>query len=277
MTTTLRPVGPERREPDGTRARTYTVCVNSRPVGGVELGTDRRYGPTVGRINALAIDAPDRGRGRGTVAALAAEEVLRQWGCTRVETAVPAAADHALRMAAALGYTERNRTMRLDLDGSPSGAHHPLPAGSTLRPLRDDEYDDWRAHEREGFIASLTSRGVPHEQALAHEASAYAYALPDGPATPGTELLVLEHEGTVVGHLWLRTTDPGWVFSIEVLAGHRGHGHGRALMLAAADRTRDAGARTLQLNVFAGNTPALTLYESLGFRPIDHHFHKPLL
>jgi len=274
MTTTLRPTGPERREADGARARTFTVCVNSRPVGGIELGTDRRYGPRVGRINALAVDEPDRRRGRGTVAALAAEEVLRQWGCTRVETSVPADAEYALRIAASLGYTERNQNMALTLDRA---AHpHPLPPGSVLRPLTEAEYGPWRDHEREGFIVGLTERGVPRDQAETHEATAFTAALPDGPATKGTSLLALEHDGVTVGHLWLRVTEPAWVFSVEVVAAHRGRGHGRTLMLAAENAAVDAGAATLLLNVFAGNTPAIRLYESLGYRTTDHHFAKPL-
>jgi GNAT superfamily N-acetyltransferase len=274
MTTTLRPTGPERRETDGTRARTFTVCVNSRPVGGIELGTDRRYGPSVGRINALVVDEPDRRRGRGTVAALAAEEVLRQWGCTRVETSVPADAEYGLRMAASLGYSELNRSMALALDSA--ARPHPLPPGSLLRPLTEAEYGPWRDHERESFIVGLIELGVPRDQAETHEATAFTAALPDGAATKGTALLALEHGGATVGHLWLRVTEPAWVFSVEVEAAHRGRGHGRTLMLAAENAAVAAGAETLLLNVFTGNTPAIGLYESLGYRATDHHFAKPL-
>jgi len=272
VTTTLRPSEPERCEADGSRRRTYAVCVNSRVVGGVRLSTDAVYGSQVGRIDALAVDESDRRRGRGTVAALAAEEVLRSWGCTRVEAVVPADAAYGLRMAASLGYGERNRNMSKPLGGTP----HPLPAGSTLRPLTAAEYEPWRDHEREGFIAELTQRGVPRDQAEAHEGAAFSAALPDGPDTEGSALLVLDHEGTAVGHLWLRFTEPAWVFSVEVVAAHRGQGYGRTLMRAAENVSHEAGARTIQLNVFAGNTTALRLYESLDYRVFQRHFAKPL-
>ena len=72
MTTTLRPAGPEERGPDGSRARDFTVCVNSRPVGAIRLATDERFGPAHGRIVSLAVDPPDRRRGRGCVAAAGA-------------------------------------------------------------------------------------------------------------------------------------------------------------------------------------------------------------
>lgn len=278
MTTTLRPAGPDLREPDGSRARDYTVCVNSRPVGSVRLSTDPRFGPGTGRIDDLAVDEPDRRRGRGTVAALAAEEVLRLWGCTRVETSVPAGSEYGLTLAATLGYVERNRNMSKPLDGPA----HALPPGCVLRPITEAEYEPWRVHEAEGFIVEMTDRGVPRDQAEAREASAFQRALPQGLATPGTTLQVLEHEGGTAGWLWLRLYDPadrqapGWVLSIEVDAAHRGRGHGRTLMLAAEDACRAAGTTALGLNVFAGNTPALRLYESLDYRTIERHLYKPL-
>lgn len=278
MTTTLRPARPVREEADGSRSALYTVCVNSRPVGAVTLSTHRRHGPAVGRINALAIDEPERHRGRGTVAALAAEEVLRQWGCTRVETTVGADMPYALRMAAALGYVERNRTMRLPLPDASEAARHTLPPGTTLRPMREDEYDAWRAHERDTYIATLTGAGLPADQAATDEAVGFDQAFPDGLASPGVAILVLERDGAPVGHLaWIRLADPSWVASVEIDPAHRGQGFGRALMHVAEDLTRDGGASALALNVFAANTPAVRLYESLGYRPTDHHFGKPLL
>jgi len=117
---------------------------------------------------------------------------------------------------------------------------------------------------------------VVHFEQLVARRPAFQAALPDGPATAGAELLALVHSGATVGHLWLRVTEPAWVFSVEVPAEHRGAGHGRSLMLAAEEVSRQAGAETLRLNVFAGNTPALRLYESLGYRITERHFAKPL-
>ncbi len=110
MTTTLRPTEPlQRDDADGTRSRRYKVCVNSRPVGGIRLATRPAFGHAVARIEDLRIDEPDRRRGRGTVAALAAEEVVRGWGCRRIEVSVPAEAEAGLRLATALGYLPGSR------------------------------------------------------------------------------------------------------------------------------------------------------------------------
>ncbi|MFC0598707.1 GNAT family N-acetyltransferase [Streptomyces palmae] len=277
MTTTLRPTAPEQRGEDGGRSRTYDVCVNGRPVGRVDLATDARFGPSAGRISHLAIDPADRHRGRGTVAALAAEEVLRGWGCVRVEISVPAPETEALALAAALGYQERGRNMSKRLGEVPS-----LPAGSEARPMAEAEYGPWFTRERVGYIRTWVDRGVPEEQARAKADRDYAQLLPEGWATPGTVLRVLAHRGADVGTLWVALDPPqaeedAYVFAVEVAEEHRGHGHGRALMRLAEAEALAAGARTMGLFVFADNTPAVRLYESLGFRPVQHYFNKPLV
>lgn len=61
----------------------------------------------------------------------------------------------------------------------------------------------------------------------------------------------------------------GWtsrVGGMAVAAGARGHGLGRRVMRDAIDDARARGDRALLLEVIEQNTPAVTLYESLGFR-----------
>ncbi|MDX6361012.1 MAG: hypothetical protein QOC85_15, partial [Streptomyces sp.] len=89
---------------------------------------------------------------------------------------------------------------------------------------------------------------------------------------------VLEHEGTPVGTLWLALQDErAFVFEVEADAAHRGRGHGRTLMLLAEEQAVAAGKRAIGLNVFAGNTPAERLYESLGYETTLRHLYKNLL
>lgn len=279
MTTTLRPTGPEERGPDGARFRAYDICVNSRPVGVIKLATDAQFGPTTGRITRLAVDEGERRRGRGTVAALAAEEVLRGWGCARIEAGVPESAPEALRLAESLGYLPRSRNMLKDLpDTAPA-----LPEGSTVRTMTDAEFDAWRVRDREMLLRVLTARGVPRAQAGAKAETAHRTQLPEGPSTPGAALRVLEHDGEPVGTLWTtpdsapRPDADGWVYAVETAEERRGQGHGRTLMLAAEREALAAGSRVLGLNVHAGNTTALRLYESLGYKTVEHHVYKPLL
>jgi ribosomal protein S18 acetylase RimI-like enzyme len=91
-------------------------------------------------------------------------------------------------------------------------------------------------------------------------------------------LSVLEHEGTRVGTLWLALEEErGYVYNVETDARVRGRGHGRSLMLLAEAQAVAAGKRVLGLNVFAGNTPAERLYESLDYVPVRYMMYKNLL
>lgn len=279
MTTTLRPAAPEETGPGGARARSFAVRVNGREAGRVRLTTDLRLGPGVGVIETLEIDEPDRRRGRGAVAALAAEEVLRGWGCRRARSLVPADSPHGLRLAASLGYRELNRGMRKTLTG-PAPA---LPAGCAIRPMSDDDYRAWHTRAHADYVRRWTGEGLSPESATAIAAADHAAILPDGNGTAGTALRVLSYEGTDIGWLWVRLGPPGgppdqpWVYLVEIGPGHRGHGHGRTLMLAAEAECLAAGASTLGLNVHSDNAPALSLYTSLGYRPQSHAMDKSLL
>ncbi|MEU9849891.1 GNAT family N-acetyltransferase [Streptomyces sp. NPDC047985] len=279
MTTTLRPTGPIQEGTDGAKSRAYDVCDNGRPVGTVEIGTDPAFGTTAGVLRSLSIaESAWRRRGRGTIAVLAAEEVLRAWGCARVSVEVPADNEPAARLAAALGYVERGRNMIKDL--GPTAP--PLPEGVAARPMTPEEFARWSEAAVDRYARSWSDRGVPPEQAMRKSRSDHTRDLPNGQSTAGAHFHVLVHGGEVVGHVWVtvretgRGEPAGYVFDVEVSEGSRGHGFGRALMLQAERIALGAGARSLGLHVFAENTPALRLYESLGYRTTRYHLAKPL-
>jgi ribosomal protein S18 acetylase RimI-like enzyme len=97
-------------------------------------------------------------------------------------------------------------------------------------------------------------------------------------ATENVLISVLEHEGTPVGTLWLALQEErAFVFDVEADAAYRGRGHGRSLMLLAEAQAVAAGRTVVGLNVFAGNTPAERLYESLGYETTAYHMYKSLL
>ncbi|MFJ4835593.1 GNAT family N-acetyltransferase [Streptomyces sp. NPDC088747] len=274
MTTTLRPTEPLQHAADGTRSRHYHVCVNSRPVGVIHLASHSGLGPAVAQIRELRIEEADRGRGRGTVAALAAEEVARGWGCARIETSVPADAAAGLRLTEALGYVTRNRYMEKALGELPPE----LPAGSDVRPMTQAEYGPWDRQAREGYARDWIRRGVPEAEAYAKSHRDHDQLLPRGLATEDMLISVLEHEGEVVGDVWLaKRADSVFVYNVETRAAHRGKGHGRTLMLLAEAQGAAAARSRIALNVFAGNTPAERLYESLGYETTTHHLYKSLL
>ncbi|MFC9942676.1 GNAT family N-acetyltransferase [Streptomyces pratensis] len=278
MTTTIRPAEPVQQGADGARTRTYDVCDNGRPVGAVGVSTDPAFGPSAGILHSLGIEEPHRRRGRGTIAALAAEEVLRGWGCTQVRLVAPADNGAARALAAVLGYTERSRNMLKPLRRTAPA----LPAGAAGRPMTRREYDEWAATSVGTYARSWVERGVPEDQARRKSETDHATNLPDGLATPGMYFHVLVHDGEAVGHVWVaRREGPdgeglGYVFDVEVREEHRGRGYGRALMHLAEEITLDAGLGLLGLHVFASNTPALRLYESLGYEVTQYNLAKAL-
>lgn len=257
MTTTLRPAGAERAEAGGGRSRDFTVCVNGRPVGGLRLAAEAPGG--AGRVDALTVDEPDRRRGRGTVAALAAEEVLRQWGCTRVTAEIPPGAVYGLRIAQALGYTESGRVLGKELPARVPPPH--LPPGLRLHEPDPRSAERWLAQRQRGLA------GWPAGQ----------MAAPTAAGLPGGRLLALDADGATVGRLWLRTEPPpATVLAVEVEVSHRGRGLGRTLLLAAESVCGAAGARGIGLHAAPADPAALHLAASLGYEVRTRHFRKPL-
>jgi ribosomal protein S18 acetylase RimI-like enzyme len=278
VTTTLRPVGPDRRDAAGGRSRAYDICVNGRIAGTVRLAVDEERAPGAGRVEELRVDPADRRRGRATVAALAAEEVLRGWGCRRVEATVPADGTAVSVLAAALGYTEHGRTMvkRLD-DVAPPFTESPCV------PMDAAAHADWRLRDIAQYAGRLRARGVAADRAHAVAEATHRTLLPDGHETPGMVLRVLRHDGAAVGTLWVspsRAPHPAagaWVYAVEVGEEHRGRGHGRTLMAEAERISRAHASGVLGLHVHADNAPALGLYGALGYRTVARHLGKPLL
>ncbi|MGW0246874.1 GNAT family N-acetyltransferase [Nocardia goodfellowii] len=275
MTTTIRPTQPLQHDADGATSRAYDVCVNRRRVGLIRIATMPRYGSGVGTIRALRIDADERRKGRGAIAVLAAEEVLQGWGCTQVSITVPADAAAGLRLSTALGYRERSRNMVKHLPAEPPT----LPAEVSPRPMTEAEFDVWQGTELAEYTQEWIDRGLTPEQARAKAEADDRDNLPAGLATPDTWFRVLESQGAAVGHVWVaRTNDThAFVYDVKVAEEHRGRGHGRSLMLLAEGVALAAGTTSLGLHVFAGNTPALRLYESLGYEVTRFSRYKPLV
>ncbi len=81
-----------------------------------------------------------------------------------------------------------------------------------------------------------------------------------------TELVFLMEGSDQVGSLLLVYEDnKASVFSLEVLSNHRKKGYGRKLMENAIIRCREKGCQLLELNTDVDNSPANSLYQSMGF------------
>ncbi|MFD4660531.1 GNAT family N-acetyltransferase [Kitasatospora sp. NPDC058444] len=281
MTTTLRPEGPETPTAAGGRTRRWLILSNGRQVGALRTTADPEGAQLFGNISELEI-TEGRGRGRGTFGALAAEEVLRTWGCTRVDVTVPESAVTARGLAAALGYTEQALAMAKRLAAAPD-----LPAGLSVRPFDDPaEVRAWYERSAEEYVRVMVRSGLTEEQARARTGAGPNVLPPDG-QIPGVVLCRLhgadggqEPYGLLWLQLRLRDLPDGeplaWVMKVEVSPAHQGQGHGRTLMLLAERECLDAGVRNLGLNVFSGNEVAVRLYASLGYRVTERYYGKAL-
>ncbi|MGW2252427.1 GNAT family N-acetyltransferase [Kitasatospora sp. NPDC001660] len=280
MTSTLRPEGPETPTPAGGCTRRWQICANGRPVGALRTTAVPHGSQLWGEIAELEIHE-GRGRGRGTFGALAAEEVLRGWGCTRVDVSVPEPAQVARGLAAALGYTERMRNLAKRLTMPPG-----LPAGVTARAIGAEEFPAWLDRAAEDYVRSLRDSGLTEEQSRAKSGVDHQRLLPRGADSPGVALRRLcgADGAEPLGSLWvdlhLRDLPDGeplaWVMVVEVSPVHRGRGHGRTLMLLAERECLAAGVHTLGLNVFTANEVAIRLYASLGYEVTNRLYGKPL-
>jgi ribosomal protein S18 acetylase RimI-like enzyme len=80
-----------------------------------------------------------------------------------------------------------------------------------------------------------------------------------------------------------RSTEPiddpsehGFIPDLIVSSSQRGRGIGEALMRAAEERARAAGARSLVLSVKAGNVSARAFYRAEGFAESEVYLEKAL-
>ena len=88
-------------------------------------------------------------------------------------------------------------------------------------------------------------------------------------ASPGVTGLLLQVEGHDVGLALCRVAaDEAELLTIAVRPAHRRKGLARRLLAAVIGHVRNAGARTLFLEVGVDNPAARSLYEALGFRAV---------
>lgn len=78
--------------------------------------------------------------------------------------------------------------------------------------------------------------------------------------------LILEEDGKALGYACGNALfEDGEVEKVAVLAECRGKGYGKALVLGLFEIAKQRGAERIFLEVRASNTPALGLYQSVGF------------
>lgn len=97
--------------------------------------------------------------------------------------------------------------------------------------------------------------------------------------SPATTLLVARRGVDVVGSLTLvvfplPTGVRAWIEDVVVDEASRGQGIGRALSLAALERARELGAKTVDLTSRPSREAANALYQGIGFQRRDTNVYR---
>lgn len=158
----------------------------------------------------------------------------------------PAAHDPLGRLLAARGWRVFQRTLVMTAVAADLGAH---TAGPAVPVVVGDTPD-------EAWWANAAAREIEHRPT----AERINALIPDA--------AYLTADGRAVARLAFAA---GWcgTFSVHTPLASRGQGLARALMTAGAAEARSRHCPNLYLQVSADNTPAVRLYESLGYR--THH------
>lgn len=154
----------------------------------------------------------------------------------------------------------------------------PAPSNVELRPMTPDEFADYHRSDVESYAHERHRAGLGSLDEMREVArQTMAETLPEGVETPGQHLWVAQVEGRRVGILWISGDMPrSFVYNVVVDPAHRGLGHGRSIMNAAAAWCRDQGADELGLNVFGHNHTARALYDSLGYVVVEELVQRSL-
>jgi ribosomal protein S18 acetylase RimI-like enzyme len=146
---------------------------------------------------------------------------------------------------------------------------------TTIRPARDDEYDDVAALVVDAY-AEYAARMSPDAWAAFAQLIGHVH----GRALEG-QIVVAERDGALVGSVTLFRPPrgvPEGTYGVRLLSVRpqdRGTGIGRALMEYCMQRGRDDGQRRLVLTVTQEMIAARDLYEDVGFRRATELDHEP--
>lgn len=212
------------------------------------------------------------------------------------------------------GYTKRANSANALVAQAPfAGVHeaaralyarHGLPAAFRISPLAPPEADrelsdagyqhfdpSWVLHrplasgmapaDRSTLVSTSASTPWLEGFAAANGVAAHHRALHrhmlQSIAHPTAFALQHDAHGQPVG-FGLAVLERGAVglYDLAVAPAHRGGGRGRALVQALLHWAAEAGATSAYLQVRAQNTPALQLYESMGFATAyGYHYRVP--
>ncbi|MFJ9449951.1 GNAT family N-acetyltransferase [Herbaspirillum sp. NPDC101397] len=142
-----------------------------------------------------------------------------------------------------------------------------------MTPMSTADFERFRASSAADYVEQCRLTGLP--SLAASQAGTLAgldALLPQGPATPGHYLMLLQEQehGATVGMMWFGEVSnddatSAFLYDLWIAPAWRRRGFAAAALALLAEEARLRGLDSLNLNVFAHNTAAQALYRKAGF------------
>jgi uroporphyrinogen decarboxylase len=140
-----------------------------------------------------------------------------------------------------------------------------------LRPMHEHEFAPFYARAIDDYAADMERNGgFAPDFARAKAETDHDRLYPQGLATPGLSVFVVEANDVPVGHVVTgeRELDGrrvAYLYDIQVDPSRRGEGIGRRALELVETAVREQGFDRVELNVFGGNAAARSLYATSGY------------
>ncbi len=151
-----------------------------------------------------------------------------------------------------------------------------------LTPMTQSEFDAFVEMSIPDYAAENVKAGYwSEDEALERSRKEFNQLLPQGLQSENHHLFTVYDGETAVGLIWLRANldrplKSGFIFQLWVDEKFRGKGYGRKTMQLIEEKARELGLQKLALHVFAYNSVARSLYESLGYESTSLNMAKSL-
>jgi ribosomal protein S18 acetylase RimI-like enzyme len=151
-----------------------------------------------------------------------------------------------------------------------------------LKSMTQSEFKEYKEFLIKDYARENVEAGYWDEaDSEAQSRKAVEGLLPEGITTPNHYIYTVRNDDARVGVIWMRATQDaalksGFIFDITIETEHRGKGYGRQAMHLIEAKARELGLTQIGLHVFANNSVARKLYESLGYETKSMNMTKNL-
>jgi len=141
----------------------------------------------------------------------------------------------------------------------------------SFRPLRQEQFESYVQQRSESYAAEcVQSRFWKTERAVERAQNYIRTLLPLGTDTPNNQIVEIIESDQIVGVLWFVIHDqmgePSiWVHHIEIYPEFRRRGYAKQALAKLEQVAKSNDIASIGLHVFAFNSEAQALYQSLGY------------